>query len=84
MKLTFEYNDDESHLVRWSLLKMGGILQPNEKDPIQYKHKLIISNVSPVIHIKFDPKELIEQEIKKDLEMSKDDIDRYNYFSGGW
>lgn len=47
MKLTFEYNDDEKHIVKWCLFKCATFLGTNdgENDPIEYKNKVSISNV---------------------------------------
>ena len=47
MKLTFEYNDDEKHLVKWCLFKCASLLGCNngDKDPLKYEHKVSISNV---------------------------------------
>lgn len=47
MKITFEYNDDEKHIVSWCLFKCSAIVGTNDgdEDPIEYKNKVSISNV---------------------------------------
>ena len=47
MRITFEYNDDEMHLVKWCLFKCCTLLGCNdgEKGPIEYENKVSISNV---------------------------------------
>ena len=64
MKITFEYNDDENHIVKWCLYKCATILGCNDgdKDPIEYEHKISISNVWE-IPIKF--KDIFEKEMEK-------------------
>lgn len=60
MRLTFEFNDDENHLVKWCLFKCVSYLGCNdgEKDPIEYKHKRSITNVYqiPLIFPEIIPK----------------------------
>jgi len=74
MRITFEFNDDEMHLVKWSLFKLVSLLGCNdgEKDPIEYKHKRSISNI---LDIPIQFQELFkEKEEKPILKSDPDDI----------
>lgn len=68
MRITFEYNDDELHLVKWVLFRAVSVLGCNDgdKDPIKYQHKRSISNV---LDIPIQFKDVIMKEIlKKEVE----------------
>ena len=45
MRITFEWNDGEEHMIKWCLFKYASYIGSHEETKIEYKHKAIISNV---------------------------------------
>ena len=45
MKITFEFNDNEIHLVKWCFCKCAELLGTFGDNEIEHQHKRVLSNI---------------------------------------